>query len=243
MRDINPKWITIVAAAAVILGLAGYWAMGPERGTQETEPEPTLTTVVDRGLGEEQEALLRQRIADFEARVAENEATGARDISVILELGNLYYHVGELETAAGWYRDILRTHPEDAPALENLAQVLLEMGDWDGAETTLRAAVNVSAYEPTYLKLVDLIEEHFPEKSSEIKEILETAIANLGQTPGLLARLGRWYEQNGMLDEAISHYQVAHQIDPEDQAVKSELDRLRAERSAAAEKGERSIER
>lgn len=235
MKDFNPKWIKIIAAVLIILGLGGYWAW-TSFGPSESNPsdEPALTTTVDRGMSEEQLADFRGRIAEMETTVAENEANGTRDTGVILSLGNLYYQVGELATAATWYRDILRTHPQDAPALENLGQVQLEMGDWTGAELSLRAAANVSAYEPTYIKLVDLIDERFPERRAEIQTILEAAIGNLGQTPGLLARLGKWYADQGMLDEAISHYQVASQIDPDDAAIAQELERLKSLRSSQA---------
>ena len=165
MNDFNPKWIKIIAAVLIVLGLGGYWAWVTFQPSEPSEPsEPSLVTTVDRGMSEEQLADFQTRIAGFETTVAENEANGTRDIGVILSLGNLYYQIGELETAASWYRDILRTNPQDAPALENLAQAQLEMGDWTGAELSLRAAANVSAYEPTYLKLVDLIDERFPER-------------------------------------------------------------------------------
>lgn len=236
MKDFNPKWIKIIAAVLIVLGLGGYWAW-TTFGPSEPAPadEPALTTTVDRGMSEEQLQGFRDRIAEFETTVAENETNGTRDISVILSLANLYYQIGELETAATWYRDILRTHPQDAPALENLAQAQLEMDDWTGAELSLRAAANVSAYEPTYIKLADLIDEHFPERRAEIQGVLETAIANLGQTSGLLARLGKWYADEGTLDEAISHYQVALQIDPDNSAIEEELARLKALRSQQAQ--------
>lgn len=235
MNDFNPKWIKIIAAVLIILGLGGYWAWVTFQPSEPSEPsEPSIVTTVDRGMSEEQLADFLARISEFETLVAENEANGTRDISVILSLGNLYYQIGELETAATWYRDILRTNPQDAPALENLAQAQLEMGDWTGAELSLRAAANVSAYEPTYIKLADLIDEHFPERRSEIQEILETAIGNLGQTPGLLARLGKLYADQGMLEEAISHYQVASQIDPDDVAIAQELERLKELRAQEA---------
>jgi tetratricopeptide (TPR) repeat protein len=178
-------------------------------------------------MSEEQLQLFRDRIAEFEKQAADNESAGTRDISVILQLGNLNYTMGELGTAAKWYRDILSTNPNDGPAHENLGQTLLEMGDYAGAEQEWRLALNVSAYEPIYLKLVELIAEHFPERQAEIQVILETAIANLGQTPGLLTRLGEWYADNGLYEEAVSHYEVASKLDPDDKAIEQRLKELR----------------
>lgn len=235
MKDFNPKWIKIIAAALVIAILGGYWAWSASTPSTPLTPlQPSFVTFVDRGMSEEQIQVFRDRIAEFETMAADNETNGTRDISVILSLGNLYYTIGELETAAHWYNEILRTNPDDSPAFENLGQVQLEMGDFAGAEVSLRKAADIAAYEPTYIKLADLIEEHFPERTNEVQGILETAIANIGQTSGLLVRLGRWYADQGMLDEAISHYQVASQLDPDDQAIKAELNDLKRERSRQA---------
>jgi tetratricopeptide (TPR) repeat protein len=236
MKELNPKWIKVGAAAAIVVGLGGYLAWSSFSSLPTSPTSPTSPTIVDRGLSDEQEQVFLDRIAEFETTVRENEANGARDISVILSLGNLHYQIGDLEAAAKWYRDILRTHPEDAPALENLAQVQMETGDWTGAEASLFAAANVAAYEPTYIKYADLIAEHFPERQAEIQGILEVAIANLGQTSGLLSRLARWYAENDMLDEAISHYEVALKIDPSDQAIPEILAELKAERRDRAER-------
>lgn len=241
MRDFNQKWIKLGAAGIIVAGLVTYavWPKGNFEADPPVEAEPVVVDTVDRGLSEEQIAMFRTRIAELEATDAENKANGKEDINLLLTVGNLYYQIGELEVATGWYRSILELYPEDAAALENLAQAQIEMGDYLNALASLQAAANVSAYEPTYMKIADILDEHYPENQGEIRTVLETAIANLGQTSGLLARLGRWYADQGMLDEAISHYQVAHQIDPDDQAVNEALDRLKAER-AAEDKKERN---
>lgn len=235
MKEFNPKWIKVIAAGLVIVVLGGYWIWRAASPKTPSVPETIpFSTVVDRGMSEEQVQVFRDKIVEFEAMVAEGEANGTRDVSVILSLGNLYYTIGELETASSWYEEILRTNPDDSPALENLGQALLEMGDFAGAEVSWKKAADIDGYEQTYIKLADLIEERFPERTAEVQTILEIAIANNGQTTGLLTRLARWYASQGMLDEAISHYQVAYQLDPGDQAVKSELDALRQRRSQEA---------
>lgn len=240
MKHFNPKWIKVIAAALAILILVAFWFLraNPATAPSGTEvpgnlPGTSITGVVDRGMTPEQEQTLAEKIAAAEKVVVDNEATGTRDISLILPLANLYYQAGELETAAKWYNDILRTNPNDPPALQNLAQAQLEMGDWPGARKSLEKVADLEAYEPTYLKLVDLIGERFPEDDAKIQTILETAIANLGQTPGLLTSLGDWYAKNGKLGEAISHYEVARVLSPKDTSIIETLAKLKAERSAA----------
>lgn len=241
MKEFNPKWIKIVAAVLIIVILGGVWMYrDATNGTKVPGDgsEPVVTSivgVVDRGMSPEQEQLFRDRIAEFEATVAKNEAEGTRDIGQILQLGNLYYTVGDLETAASWYENILKTNPEDSPALENIGQVQFEMGNFAAAETSWLKAVDIAANEMIYIKLADLIEERFPEQNAKIQGLLETAIANNGQTVGLLVRLGQWYADREMYDEAISHYQVAKQLDPGTQGIAAEIDelkRLRAKQSS-----------
>ncbi|TAK03549.1 tetratricopeptide repeat protein [Patescibacteria group bacterium] len=225
---LRPKQLLVIVSAAVVVIVGGLWAGKSWRATHPAAP--ALLELVDRGIDAENMAKFEERIAAQEAAVAEGE----RDISELLVLGNLYYSVGDLKKAAAAYRDILSSNPNDSAAHENLAQALIEMGDYAGAEAQLRAAADVSAYEPTYLKLADLIDEHFPARRAEIQVILEAAIGNLGQTPGLLTRLGKWYADNGMLKEAISHYEVARQLAPDDQAIQAEIERLEAEQRKKA---------
>ncbi len=232
-KEFNPKWIKIGAAALIIVGLGGYWEWNQLRLSEPGTIDPselTLVTTVDRGMEPDVRATFEERLAVQKQLVEDNEANGTRDLTAILVLGNMYYGLGELDTAANWYRDILRTNPNDPPALENLGQAQLEMGDYAGAEASWRAAVNISAYEVTYLKLADLIDEHFKERTAEVQMILETAIGNIGQTTGLLTRLGRWYASQGMYEEAISHYQVASVLDPNDESIKETLMELKEKR-------------
>lgn len=237
MKEFNPKWIKIIAAILIIVILGGVWIFrAATNGAKVPGKDPvpgsqSITTTVDRGMSAEQMKTFTDKIGPLEAQIADNEANGKRDISLILQLANLYYETGDLQKSSDTYRDILRTNPTDPPALENLAQAQIEMGDFAGAKASLIKVSDLEAYEPTYLKLVDLIHAHFPEDDAKIQTILEAAIANLGQTPGLLTALGDWYASHDQLDEAISHYEVAHTLSPKDTSITETLTKLRAEKS------------
>lgn len=224
------KYVRILAAALVILILGGAYAWRQFKTSSPTSPpSPTsLTLTVDRGMSDVQLKTFTDRIADFEKQVADNEANGTRDVSVVLSLGNLYYEIGELGTAVTWYQNILDTNPNDPPALENMGQAQLEEGDFAGAEASWKHALNYEAYEPTYLKLVKLIIEHFPEQHDDVRVILENGVANLGQTPGLMTQLGEWYAAAGDYETAVSHYEVAKQLSPDDDTIVKRLAELRS---------------
>ncbi len=226
-RSTSVKTISVLGALVVILlGIGAWRAFGP-KPDGDTTPPKELVTQVDRGLSEEQLATQNQKIADLKAQIEAKEAEGDQDVGLILQLGNAYYGIGELALAVEQYDAILKTHPSDAPSFENKGQAQYEMGDYVGAEASWRAASAVSPYEVTTMRIVNLIQDHFPARQVEIQSILETAITNMGQTVGLVSRLGEWYAVNGLLEEAVSHYEVAVKLDPTNENLKSRLTELK----------------
>ena len=145
----------------------------------------------------------------------------------LLDLGNAYNTIGELAKAKEAYGRILVRNPNDAPALENLGTTLYLMQDYYGAEESWLAAAEISGSEPHILRLVDLINNHIPEHKAQVRDILEIAITHLGQTPGLLAALGEWYFEQGDFDRAVSHYEVALDVEPENEILQIRLEEIR----------------
>ena len=90
-------------------------------------------------------------------------------------------------------------------------------------------AIDLSPFETTYLRLADLINKYMPENKADVKIILEHAITNLGQTPDLMIKLGDWYADNGDFERAVSHYEVALQLVPENEAAREQMELYRAQ--------------
>jgi tetratricopeptide (TPR) repeat protein len=229
MKILKIRLRTIIFALAVIVlvSLGIIWKFGFWQPTPVENKSGEVVTFADRGFQGDAQAVLEQKISDQENKLA-TDSEFAKDLSQWLILGNMKYQLGDLAGAKEVYETkILQDHPDDAPALENLAQTLYEMGDYAGAELRWRAAISVSPWEVTYLKLVDLIEDKSPARQKEIQGILEEAIANLGQSPGLLRRLGDWYVDNQQYDRALSHYQVAKQLAPDDASIDERIVEVR----------------
>jgi tetratricopeptide (TPR) repeat protein len=218
---------TLAVLVLLFFGLAWKfrWLETPN---QSSSNEKIFLSYVDHGLKDEDRARLEQKISDLENRLA-TDAEFTKDLSQWLYLGNLKYQLGDLAGAKEIYETkILADHPADAAALENLAQTLYEMEDYEGAELRWRAAISVNPWEVTYLKLVDMIASKLPERQGEIQGILEEAIANLGQSAGLVNRLGDWYADNGQYERALSHYQVVKQLAPENEMIDEKISKMRA---------------
>src|SRR3989338_7752505 len=125
-------WLITGLIFLIVIGL--MWRFSKNNQLLSSEPDASeFVTWVDRGMPESIAAELELRIQTLEASI-EADTDEKKDISQILELGNLKYAYGDLAGAKEQYERILSTHPTDAPAHENLGQTLLEMGDVIGAE-------------------------------------------------------------------------------------------------------------
>lgn len=238
MPPTKPRRFTLkrsaLAVAALVVAVFAFLTLqnhGNVTPTPTPVNTPVLVTFVDRNLDPDVKAEFELKIQTLEAAM-NSDSQAAADVGQMLQLANLKYAYGDLAGSKEWYEKILALHPEDDAANENLGQTLLEMGDYAGAESHWREALKTNQSETTYIRIADLIAEHFPDRQAEIQPFLEDAIATIGQTPGLLVRLGQWYEANGQYDEALSHYHVAKQLSPDD----SSIDQLISEAQAAQAK-------
>ncbi|MFC1788226.1 tetratricopeptide repeat protein [Patescibacteria group bacterium] len=231
MKKISTKGIITILSIIILLIAGGVW-VNNTYFTDQPE-QPTIVTKVDRGISEEDMPIFQERIDDLIQQIAKSEK---RDINLILQLGNMYYSVGELALSLEKYNDILSTDPDDGPALENKGQTLFEMGSLVEAEEVWRKALSIDNNERTYLKVAALLDENYPERKNELLSFLEDAVSTIGQTPGLMVALGNWHRNNGDLDAAISHYDVASKLAPDDAGIKAELELLKKQRSDQAQK-------
>lgn len=217
------KQRTLITVAAVfVLIVVGFFAWR-QTAVWKDDVDPTQKNFlerVDRGLRPEDRAVFEKQIEDLRQEWETKRSEGTRDVNLLLRLGNAYYAIGELKRAAEQYQDILSTHPTDAPALENLGQTQLEMGDYLGAEMSWVKATDAYPNELTYIRLTDLINSYIPEHHARVKDALEHGIANLGQTYTMLILLGDWYASEDQYDRAVSHYEVALQLSENEEARK-----------------------
>jgi tetratricopeptide (TPR) repeat protein len=80
------------------------------------------------------------------------------DRNLLMAYGNLLYGAGELGAAAASFRAATKYHPSYAPAHNNLAQLLFELGQLDQALASARVAVAIGGdYSATYQETIRLI--------------------------------------------------------------------------------------
>lgn len=210
--------LLFVGTAVVLLFGFLFWRA---RTPSVSAPQPALRTSVDRGLSPDVRAAFESRLDAMLKQKEEAAAAGTRDLTLILRLGNQYYQMGQLADSAAQYRDILSTNPGDAAALENLGQTLLEMEDYAGALESWQRAFASSPTEMTLLRIVDLIVQHNQSQDDRVGPLLEQGISTFGQKYDFLIRLGDWYARRGDYERAVSHYNVALQLEDNADARKT----------------------
>lgn len=200
---------SLTAAVVVILVVvAAIFIFRPEANRYGGNNEE-LRMFIDKGLSEEARAEFDLRIATLKASIDASEEFNAHDH---LLLGNLYYQVGELGLAKAAYEAILERTPDDVGALENLGVTLELMRDYEGAARSWTRALSLSGSVTTVIRLVDVIENNLPQQYDRVDDVLELAIQSLGQDEQLNGRLAKWYFENGMYEQAQSHYTVAETL-------------------------------
>lgn len=115
---------------------SGHWAMvamPPGRLPVTAREESAVPAVValERALGAER------------AQEVYRTALQRWPDNLVLQLGfgNSAYAAGDLQLAASVFHRAAATHPDSAPALNNLATVLAELGDYPGARAAAERAV------------------------------------------------------------------------------------------------------
>jgi tetratricopeptide (TPR) repeat protein len=165
------------------------------------------------------------------------------DVNALNSLGFIFWREGELDAAEREFRAAVAVKPEFAIAHLNIARVLMDRGDYDGAVSKLREALELSPTREmhrtvsTQLGLVHLLRKlaHEPHLSVRhrdlgiawynVGEILRAvrayrrAIELAPDDGGALYNLARIYERHGLLDEAWAVYQRLAEMFPHESAV------------------------
>lgn len=224
------RFVGIGISLLVIGAVVVVWYVESRPSAGPKDPTQTITQVVDRGISPEDLPIFEQRVVDLQTELEEKQAAGEPVIGIYLRLGNAYYGLGQLGKAVEAYNEILKTHPKDGAALENKAQALSEMGDGEGAKVAWYAALAIDPREDTYLKLVTYLSSKEPTSSGEeVIRLLEEAVQNNGQTPGLMVALGNAYRREGNFQQAVTYYELAVQLSPDDASIQEELAAIRNE--------------
>jgi tetratricopeptide (TPR) repeat protein len=123
-------------------------------------------------------------------------------------------------------KSVAAEQPKNAFIFELLGDVYQDDGNYAAAESSYRRAI---LDDPTivtnFIKLTDLLWYRFPERKSEIEEVLQLGIRASNHT-NLHKRLARYYTDVGERAKAIEQWKMVLKEEPENEAVKEEIEKL-----------------
>jgi tetratricopeptide (TPR) repeat protein len=139
---------------------------------------------------------VRQRFEE-NLKKAEEAVAAEPNFEHWIDLATARKALGDLWGAAEAYLKAYDLGPGTAFPLDNLSQVLIEMGDYETAEKALlQAKKNIPQNEQVYLHLVDLYKNYLKKSNEEIEAVYLEGIEKSGHPTIAYGLLG-FYEETG----------------------------------------------
>jgi|GEM_PF-5482187 len=230
LKSKNTILLIIAVFALVLVGVFQMNESSQDEGDSGSELSEWRSNIQ---IDEDTRLLLEQRLKMLEASLAARESAGEEiHLDTYSFVAETAWYLGDLVTALKYYEIALDGNAINYVTWNNHGNVLKAMGDLEGALESYGQAMNLYPFEEYYRDYVLLYQQVFPEDTETVKEVLEMAVDEVGQTQWLMTALGDWYLADGDCDRAVSHYEVARGLEVVEE-VKAEFDEMIAEAKQA----------
>lgn len=134
----------------------------------------------------------------LKARQELKDSDPKNDFAAFLRLGVNFNHLGEKQRALEFYNQALKTDPKNILALNNVAEIYSDLGDYQKAEEYFLKLVE---YYPDktdfYRKLGYLYRYHLNKTPSEIENLFKTGLEKTNNSADLITWLISYYQEIG----------------------------------------------
>ena len=131
-----------------------------------------------------------------------------------------------IEIAETALRDALERNPNSAPLLHALGLSLVRQKRTEEAVKSLREAAQLAPETPRFA-YVAAVALHDTGKPTEATQVLAAALAHHPYDRQVLYALTAYELQSGQFESALSHANLLHELEPEDQQVDKLLATIR----------------
>ena len=154
-------------------------------------------------------------IATFEPDIIEAHFSVAVYLNVL----------GQTDKAIEQYEYLLNISPEHSIALDSLAKIYLDRGEYEKTESYYKQIIKANpSFSQSYMDLADVYCAFIPEKKSEIPQIIEEALKERPEGTNLMLYLAEFYEQEKKYDLSIEWYQKALDVNPDSEVAKQAIE-------------------
>ncbi len=137
------------------------------------------------------------------------------------------YATGDLAGAEKTYRDQIKIDSKNAVVHNNLANALRDQGNFEEAAKEYQEAIKLNPTSATsYINLANMY-QYSLNKADEAISVYKDAISQISDSADLYVLLANTYAQKGDKNSAEKYFQKALEIQPDSQAAKAGLERLK----------------
>lgn len=208
------KNILFGIAVIVLLVIFG-WQWKEDHTSQE------LITHMEVDIDDQLRDFLEREISVWQAALAAHESIGTQpDLNLYILIAFNAKNVGDLQVAKEAYDKYFDVHTVNYSAYNSYGSLLRRMGDLEGAEDAYRTAISLNDdVEDYYMDLAQVLTEMG--RDEELEDVYKEAIDKAGRSRALVVALARWYADAGYCEDAISHYEVAINLEENEGIVAS----------------------
>jgi len=231
------KAIYIIILFLLLAGIGFYFFS--ERKTQDRGQEDLTSLDKILTLEIKRTDLSETQITRYQENFAEDKkivltSSNAFDLSALNDIAMIKRMAGDFEGARDVWNYVSLKSPKNSVSFFNLGQLYAEdlKDNKKAEEGFLKALENSqgeSGNEQYYRGVVDFYTYYYPEKISEVEKILLAALATeqYQNSQDLLALIAAYYGNNGKKEKALEYWQKVLKIDPGNEAVKAEIEKLK----------------
>jgi tetratricopeptide (TPR) repeat protein len=209
------KKTTLFALVLVaILAGGGYWYY-------RTINFIGLTHTIDRGLDEATRAYVQEQLSTAQQSLETAKKNGDEiNLNLYMAIAQNAYLMGDLVTARRAIEAQLDGNSLNYTAWNTYAQILEDMGDLQKADGAYAQAIDLGGNVEEFVRqYISFLQEHYPERTEVVKNLLEQSVAVGGQTVWNMQTLARWYRDNRDCYQMNAHYKVAVALAPENENI------------------------
>lgn len=225
----SKKIKTIISAVILLLIISGavYYFLPAKEDSKNNVDDYFEFKIVRQDLEDWRKEDLTNRF-NLTAEAAKNHPD---DLSAWLELGQLKHSAGDYKGAEAVWIRIGEVRPLNSISFANLADLYANwLVDYDKAVSSYRTAIENSKGEVRnylhYRNLFDFYINYLHDNKAGELTLLE-GIENNPANSELLNLLASFYRDSGQTDKAIEYFEKSLLLDPSDNAIKKEVNRLK----------------
>ncbi len=233
------KNIALIIILILAIGAVGYVIFQQRQVELGTEKESFVDIDYPQGFFELEvydRDIPPQKLEEWENRFAQAKeqilsSPDGFNFQGVLEIGLIKKNVGDYEGARDAWEYLGKKRPKNSISFGNLGDLYANfLNDPRRAEEAYRTAIENDPQEINYyMGLSEVYRYRLPE-GEKAEEVLLEGISQTDGDVTLLNYLAGYYRDKGMIEQAIEYYEKSLAKEPENEAVRRELDRLKTEK-------------